>query len=100
MQRGARRSSKSSVARGAAEDASFSRILEAIGGGSKKRGGDRSSSPGFADALRLAARLKRLEERIGRSGVAELSPYLESLLRMARASNVVRPSTLRKAASF
>ncbi len=54
----------------------------------------------LSDAVRLAARLRRLEERLGGSGLAEISPYLESLLRLAAEPAVVEPAALRRAASF
>jgi len=84
-----------------AEDGSFGRVRDSIStcaGG--KRVGLKEARARFSDALRLAARLRRLEERLGKKGVAELSPYLESLLRMARASRVIRPAELRQAAGF
>jgi hypothetical protein len=54
----------------------------------------------ISDAVRLAARVRRLEERLGRSGLAEASPYLRSLLRLASGSKIVEPAVLRRAASF
>ena len=54
----------------------------------------------LSDAVRLAARLRRLEERLGAGGIAEISPYLESLLRLAAEPAVVQPAALRRAASF
>lgn len=50
--------------------------------------------------IRLAARVRRLHERLARRGVAEVSPYLESLLRLAAAPRVIEPAQLREAASF
>jgi len=54
----------------------------------------------FSDMIRLAARVRRLHERLARRGVAEVSPYLESLLRLAAAPRVIEPAQLREAASF
>lgn len=54
----------------------------------------------FSDIIRLAARIRRLHERLGRRNVAEMSPYLESLLRLASAPRTLEPATLREAASF
>ena len=54
----------------------------------------------LSDAVRLVARLRRLEERLGRGGIAEMSPYLESLLQLAAEPAVVQPAALRRAVSF
>ena len=54
----------------------------------------------LSDAVRLAARLRRLEERLGRGGLAEISPYLKSLLRLAAEPAVVQPAVLRRAVGF
>jgi hypothetical protein len=78
-------------------DLPFERVKRAIGSGASSLS---DSNATFSDALRLAARLRRLEERLGRGGVAELSPYLESLLRMAQVSKVVETTQLRQAAGF
>ncbi len=55
---------------------------------------------GLGDMVRLAGRAKRLERRLGKQGAATLSPYLQSLLRLATESNIVAPAALRQAAGF
>ena len=62
--------------------------------------GAREARERLSDAVRLAARLRRLEERLGASGVAGMSPYLQSLLRLAAEPAVVQPAELRQAAGF
>ncbi len=59
----------------------------------------RAAGERLSDAVRLAARLRRLEERMGRGGLAEVSPYLGSLLRLAAEPAVVEPVALRRAVS-
>lgn len=62
--------------------------------------GAREARERLSDAVRLAGRLRRLEERLGQGGLPEMSPYLESLLRLAAEPAVVQPAVLRRAAGF
>lgn len=78
----------------------FGRIFELLG-----RTADGTSDPSevrekFSDLVRLAGRVRQLEKRLGRKGVAELSPYLRSLLRLVSKPRVVAPAFLQKAANF
>jgi hypothetical protein len=101
MVRGSSRFRKQRGARGEAEGAAFDRTHEALGRLEEAT----HLSPveirvRFADALRLATRLKKLEERLGRTGIVELSPYLQSLLRMAQVPEAVGGVEFRQAAGF
>ena len=55
---------------------------------------------GLGDVVRLAGRARRLERRLGKRGAASLSPYLQSLLRLATESNIVAPAQVRRAVGF
>ncbi len=87
--------------RGQGRSDTFTRVrscLESARGSGKLSA--REARERLSDAVRLSARLRRLEERLGTSGVAEMSPYLDSLLRLAAEPAVVQPAVLRRAASF
>jgi len=78
----------------------FGRIFELLGrsaGGKPNRAELRER---FSDLVRLAGRVRQLEKRLGKKGVAELSPYLRSLLRLVAEPRIVEPALLQKAASF
>jgi len=76
-------------------------MREALGRSVDGRGfGPHEARERVADLVRLEGRLRRLDERLGRCGVAEISPYLTSLLRLAAGPRIVQPAILRRAASF
>ena len=52
----------------------------------------------LGDLVRVSARARALDKRLGQRGVAELSPYLQSLLRVAGEPKVVEPAQLRVSA--
>jgi len=78
----------------------FGRIFELLGRTSGGKPGRAEVRERFSDLVRMAGRVKQLEKRLGKKGVAELSPYLQSLLRLVTEPRVVGPALLQKAASF
>ncbi len=87
--------------RGPGNSDAFTRVRACLEG-AQRRGKltAREAGERLSDAVRLAARLRRLEERLGRGCLAEVSPYLGSLLRLAAEPAVVEPAALQRAASF
>ena len=85
---------------GERESDAFRRVFEMLGrvAGAKTDSGEVRER--FSELVRLAGRLRHLEKRLGRKGVAELSPYLRSLLRLVTEPRVVAPARLRRAVSF
>lgn len=85
---------------GRRETDAFGRIFELLG---RTTGGGPDPTEvreRFSDLVRLAGRVRQLEKRLGGKGVAALSPYLRSLLRLVTEPRVVAPALLRKASSF
>ncbi len=78
----------------------FNRIFEMLQVRSEGKITVREARDRFSDMVRLAGRARSLERRLGKRGVAELSPYLQAVLRLATESNIVQPAQLRRAASF
>ncbi|MHC5058928.1 MAG: hypothetical protein ACYTKD_30095 [Planctomycetota bacterium] len=78
----------------------FGRIFELLGRAADGKPDPREVRARFSDLVRLAGRVRQLEKRLGRKGAAELSPYLQSLLRLVTEPRVVAPALLKKAASF
>ena len=78
----------------------FGRIFELLGRMADGKPDPREVRARFSDLVRLAGRVRQLEKRLGRKGVAKLSPYLQSLLRLVTEPRVVAPAFLKKAASF
>ena len=78
----------------------FGRIFELVGRTAGGKADPSEVRERFSDLVRLAGRLRQLEKRLGRKGVAKLSPYLQSLLRLATEPRVVGPALLRRAVSF
>jgi hypothetical protein len=78
----------------------FERVFEMLGRTAEEKPGPAEARERFSDMVRLAGRLRQLERRLGSRGVAELSPYLQSLLRLVTEPRVVEPARLRRAASF
>ena len=87
--------------RKAGKSDAFSRVREVLE--RARRSGKlsaREARERLSDAVRLVGRLRRIEERLGKSGLAESSPYLDSLLKLAAEPAVVVPAALRQAVSF
>jgi hypothetical protein len=82
-----------------AKDA-FGSIFDLIGRAAGGKPDPEEVRSRFSDLVRLAGRVRQLEKRLGRKGVAKLSPYLQSLLRLVTEPRVVAPALLRKASSF
>ncbi len=78
----------------------FGRIFELLGRAAGGKPDPKEVRASFSDLVRLAGRVRQLEKRLGKKGVATLSPYLQSLLRLVTEPRVVAPALLRKASSF
>ena len=78
----------------------FGRIFELLGRTADDKSDSSEVRSKFSDLVRLAGRVRQLEKRLGKKGVAQLSPYLQSLLRLVTEPRVVAPAFLKKAASF
>jgi hypothetical protein len=78
----------------------FGRIFELLGRTADGKPDPSEVRSKFSDLVRLAGRVRQLEKRLGKKGVAQLSPYLRSLLRLVTEPRVVAPAFLKKAASF
>ena len=78
----------------------FNRLFEMLASLPGRKITVREARDRFSDMVRMAGRLRGLERRLGKRGVASLSPYLKAVLRLATESNIIVPATLRRAASF
>ncbi len=78
----------------------FGRIFELLGRTAEGKSDPSEVRSRFSDLVRLSGRVRQLEKRLGKKGVAQLSPYLRSLLRLVSEPRVVAPAFLKKAASF
>lgn len=90
------RARRSLPSRGAPD--AFGRVLGMVTRASEEKVSAREVRENLGDLVRVSARVRALEKRIGRRGAAELSPYLQSLLRVAGEPRIVKAERLRVSA--